>query len=248
MTANIALLPTEPRPTSVSESSASASPARDTSAGGSKTGAPADTGRLHEARTLAAAREELGAAELARALREGTWVQPWWGVVVPEHRRRDPLTRAAAALLRGGRWAVLSGATAAAMHGCTAADGDTLHVTVPYDRQLRSCPGLSARQAWVRESDVVELDGLRTQALDVALAELLCTGPQRVALASLEQALGWFPRPAAEELRRLVGQRLDLRRDRRGTRRATGLLELAWVGGVPAPSAGKSPAAQGGAA
>ena len=165
-------------------------------------------------------------------------MQPWWGVVVPEHRRRDPLTRAAAALLRAGRWAVLSGATAAAMHGCTAADGDVLHVTVPYDRQLRSCSGLSVRQGVVRESDVVELDGLRAQALDVALAELLCTGPQRVALASLEQALGQFPLAAAEELRGLVGERLDLRRDRRGTRRATGLLELAWVGGPPAPGSG----------
>jgi hypothetical protein len=254
MTANIALLPTGPRSRSAIDSSARHSSTRDESsassrsASGSKAGSPVDSGRLHEARTLAAAREELGAAELARALREGTWVQPWWGVVVPEHRRRDPLTRAAGALLRGGRWAVLSGATAAAMHGCTAADGDTLHVTVPYDRQLRSCPGLSARQAWVRESDVVELDGLRTQALDVALAELLCTGLQRVALASLEQALGWFPPAAAEGLRRLVGERLDRRRDRRGTRRATGLLELAWVGGAPAPAARKSPSARGGAA
>lgn len=160
-------------------------------------------------------------------------MQLWWGVVVPEHRVRDPLTRAAAALLRAGPAAVLAGPTAAAMHGCTAADGDTLHVAVPYDRQVRSCPGLAVRQAWVRESDVVELDGLRVQALDVALAELLCTGPQRMALASLEQALGHFPAAAAEELRGLVGERVARRRDRRGTRRATGLLELAWVGGPP---------------
>ena len=200
--------------------------------------------RLHEARTFAAAQEELGAAELARALDEGTWVQLWWGVVVPEHRMRDPLTRAAAALLRAGPAAVLAGPTAAAMHGCTAAhaevapDADpgppeTLHVVIPYDRQMRSRPGLSVRQAWVRETDVVELDGLRTQALDVALAELLCIGPQRVALACLEQALGQFPPETGERLRRLVGQRIARRRDRRGTRQAAGLLELAWVGGPP---------------
>lgn len=244
MTANIALLQTVPSVAAVPSAEA-VPPAEAGASPGS--GVAVASGRLHEARTCARARVELGAAELARALDEGTWVQPWWGVVVPEHRMRDPLTRAAAALLRAGPAAVLSGATAAAMHGCTAADDETLHVTIPYDRQVRSCSGLSVRQAWVRESDVVELDGLRAQALDVALAELLCTGPQRIALASLEQALAQFPSDAAEELRRLVGERLERRRDRRGTRRAVGLLELAWVPESP-PGLGDSGAAWGGAA
>lgn len=167
-------------------------------------------------------------------------MQPWPGVVVPARRARDPLTRAGAALLRAGPHAVLSGATAVAMHGCTAAESRTLEVTIPYDRQLRSSPGLSVRQARVREPDVQLLDGLRVFALDVALTELLCTGPQRVALACLEQALAQLTSEGGEteRFRRLVAERLSRRVDRRGTRRAAGLLELAWSGPPPAPASG----------
>jgi hypothetical protein len=169
-----------------------------------------------------------GSEELATLLEDRDWVELWPGVVVPEPRVRDPLTRAAAALLRAGPGAVLSGPTAAAMHGCTAAAGPTTHVTAPYDRQLRSLPELCVRQAWIRESEVIELDGLRVHTLDVALAELLCTGPQRLALACLEQALGRFETSRAEHFRALVRERISRRRDRRGTRQAIGLLDLAW--------------------
>lgn len=174
-------------------------------------------------------------------LEAGDWVELWPGVVVPTPRQRDPVTRAAAALLRAGPGAVLSGATAAAMHGCTAAAGTVTRVTVPYDRQVRSSAGLSVRQAWIRESDVVELAGLRVFALDVALTELLCTGPQRIALACLEQALGRLDERSAEHFRGLVRERIARRRDRRGTRQAVGLLELAWPGpGCMAPFARRS--------
>lgn len=194
----------------------------------------------HGALTHAEAAELLGRDELAAALREGRWVRPWPGVVVPEHRARDPLTRAGAALLRAGPHAVLSGATAVSMHGCTAAEARTLEVTIPYDRQMRSLPGLSVRQARVREPDVQRLDGLRVFALDVALTELLCTGPQRVALACLEQALTQLASEGGEteRFRRLVAERLSRRMDRRGTRRAAGLLELAWTGPPSASSTG----------
>lgn len=171
-----------------------------------------------------------GLAEFAALLEAGDWVELWPGVVVPAPRQRDPLARAAAALLRAGTGAVLSGPTAAAMHGCSAATGPTTHVTVPYDRQVRSSDGLSVRQAWIRECDVVELAGLRVLALDVVLTELLCTGPHRLALACLEQALGRFDERSAEHFRGLVRERIARRRDRRGTRQAVGLLELAWPG------------------
>ncbi len=113
-----------------------------------------------------------------------------------------------------------------------------MHVTIPYDRELRSQPDLAVHQAWIRECDVVELDGLRTQALDVAITEMLCTGPQRSALDCLEQALAQLGE-TAERFRMLVAERLMRRRDRRGTRKAAALLQLAWskprgelVGGV----------------
>lgn len=196
----------------------------------------------HGALSRADAARLFGVAELAAMLDAGDWVELWTGVVVPAPRQGDPATRAAAALLRAGPRAVLSGATAAAMHGCTAGAGPVTHVTVPYDRQVRSSSGLSVRQAWIRESDVVELAGLRVFALDIALAELLCTGPQRLALACLEQALGRFDERSAEHFRGLVRERIARRRDRRGTRQATGLLELAW----PTPGFRRTPATSGG--
>lgn len=183
----------------------------------------------HGALIRADAMRILGPTGLATALEDREWVEPWSGVVVPAHREHDPHTRAAAALLRAGSASVLSGTTAAAMHGCTAAESATIEVTVPYDRQMRPLPGLSVRQAWIQEYEVLELDGLRAHALDVAITELLCTGPQRVALACLEQALAGLPASRVDHFRALIGTRIARRRDRRGTRRAVALLDLAWA-------------------
>lgn len=169
----------------------------------------------------------LGAESVAEALREGEWVQPWRGVLVPASLAEEPLTRAAAATLRVDERSVLSGATAVALHGCGPAPGE-VHVTVPYGCELRTQSGLVVRNSWIRETDVDVLDGLRVHALDFAIAELLCTGPERQALDCLERALAGLGK-RAERFRALVGQRLARRRDRRGTRRALGLLELAWV-------------------
>lgn len=198
---------------------------------GGGTGGRSPKVATHGALTYAHAVELWGRDAVTAALREGRWVQPWSGVIVPAHRARDPRARAGAALLRAGPHSILSGQTAAAMHGCTAADSSRLEVTIPYDRQMRSLPGLIVRQAWVRERDVQWLDGLRVFALDVAVTELLCVGPQRVALACLEQALANLASEAgeAEQFRRVVAERLSRRPDRRGTRRAAGLLELAWT-------------------
>lgn len=191
---------------------------------------------LHGALTRRGAEELIGADELAQALDDGAWRELWTGVVVPERRAQDPRTRAAAALLRTGPYSVLSGTTAAAMHGCTAATDPVLHVTVPYDRELRSMPGLAVHNAWIRERDIVELDGLRCQALDVALCDLLCTGPRRTALACLEQALQILA-GHAEQFRALVSRRIAERRDRRGTRRGADLLALAWSAPIGAEAA-----------
>lgn len=164
---------------------------------------------------------------MADAVDSGAWVQPWHGVVVPADRAGEPLTRAAAALLRTGPHSALSGPTAVAMHGCGPAD-EVLHVTVPYGHELRCPPDLSIHHGWLRDCDVVELDGLRVHALDMAIAELLCRGPQREALDCLERAMNRLGE-RAEQFRAVVRERLDRRRDRRGTRQAAALLQLAWT-------------------
>lgn len=187
---------------------------------------PVPPGSRHGALTTPAAEQVLGAAELRAELAAGTWAEPWPGVVLPASLAAEPLARAEAALLRAGPHAVLSGPTAVAMHGCTAAEAETVHVTVPYDRQPRPAPELVVRQAWVREPDVLELDGLRVHALEVALAELLCSGPPRTALACLEQAMDVLG-GAALRFRAAVAEQVHRRNDRRGTRRAADLLDLA---------------------
>ncbi len=92
-------------------------------------------------------------------------------------------------------------------------------------------------QGRIAEFEVVELDGLRTQVLDAALAELLCrSGCQVRALACVQEAMRQAesararfegPGESAERLRAMVAERVAGRRDRRGTRRARAVLELA---------------------
>ncbi|WP_243792036.1 hypothetical protein [Saccharopolyspora gloriosae] len=167
---------------------------------------------------------------LRAVLDDGRWIEPWSGVVLPSERALDPLARADAALLRAGPHAVLNGPTAVAMHGCTEALGDSaVHVAVPYHRQPRAVPNLVVKQTWINEADVIELDGLRVYALDAALAEMLCTGERRTALACLEQALAVLG-SAAVRFHAVVAEQVARRRDRRGTRRAAELLELARLG------------------
>ncbi|PRW62430.1 hypothetical protein [Actinopolyspora mortivallis] len=179
--------------------------------------------RMGGAATHAEACRRLGGREeLRRALSTGTLVNLWPGVVVLAEEVDDPATRARAALLRAGPEAVLSGLTALAVHGCRAALSRVTYVTVPYHRQVRRAPGLVVRQNGVREGEVVELDGLPTQVLDLALTEVLCTAEEQRAVSCLRQVAS-LP-SGTEGLWALVEQRLRVRRDRRGTRRARALL------------------------
>ncbi|GAA3991891.1 hypothetical protein GCM10022247_08700 [Allokutzneria multivorans] len=168
----------------------------------------------------------LGEHQLRHALRYGRLVQPWRGVVIPRERMGDPKTMASAALIAIGPGAVLSGFTAAAMYGCSAADTRRVHVTVPTARLPRSRPGLLVRHAAFRPEDVVELDDLPVLAPDIVFAELLCSGPRPTALACADQLMRTLPeelRPAFQEHLR---ERLDKRVDRRGVAGALAMVEL----------------------
>jgi hypothetical protein len=82
-------------------------------------------------------------------------------------------------------------------------------------------------QGFYEEPDVLKLDGLRTIALEIALAELLCTAPRPLALACADQALAGFDARLQATLRDEIAKRLQSRIDPRGTRRAEVLLGLA---------------------
>jgi hypothetical protein len=162
------------------------------------------------------------------ALRDGLLDQPWRGVFVARDRAAQLETRAAAALLLVGRQGVLSGRTAAALHGCTAAaDCGDIHVTVPYECRVRNRPGMVLHRDRFDTADVTTRMGMPVLVLDFVIADLLCTQSRRLALACADQALAALPPNQRETFRAEVDDRLVHRDDRRGTRRAEVLLALA---------------------
>src|SRR6187399_677350 len=174
-------------------------------------------------------------------------------VLVDSRRATEFLTRAAASLLVTGPESVLTGHSALALHGCGAADPAPIHVLVPQHRKPRSREGLVIHRGRFEERDVEELGGLRVLALDAALAEVLCRGSRRAAIACADQVLAMVPENARTELRRRTWERIHDRPDTRGTLRGVALLDLAtglaesppesWMllaladGGLPAPQA-----------
>lgn len=179
---------------------------------------------LHGAITKRKAITALGRKRVQLALHQRRLHELWPNVLVPTERMFDPATRAAAALLYAGPAGVLSGPTAAAAHGCTAADGTPVHVMTPYHRRLRSRAGLTVQQGTIRERDIVELDGLRVLTLDAAITELLCRASHRLSTACLAQAWHLLPEHRHPQFRSAIEQRLRQRLDRRGTRKAIEVL------------------------
>jgi hypothetical protein len=171
--------------------------------------------------------EEMGQRAVREALASGLLSQPWRGVVMRAEDALKLATRAEAALLVVGRPVVLSGPTSLVLHGIAAADSSNIHVTVPYERRIKSKPGLVVHQGYYRPTDVIEIDGLATFPIDLALAEFLCDGDRRTAFAALDEAMRGLPPDHCRKLQENVRDRLADRRDRRGIHRASTLLDLA---------------------
>lgn len=174
--------------------------------------------------------DALGERTLRGALRDKVLIHLWRGVIIDARRALDPLTRAAAAVLAAGPEAVLSHHTAAWLHGCTAAQSNQTHVTVPYSVWVRSKTGLVVHHDRFDRGDVVELQGLPVFTLDLVLADLLCVEERWKALACLDQALNEQPAHEVADFRKEVDRRLMERDDRRGIRNAEGLIALGTTG------------------
>ncbi|MFI0804964.1 Protein of unknown function [Amycolatopsis lurida] len=186
-----------------------------------------DWGGRHGAVSRSEADEVLGRRRVLEGLATGVLVQPWRGVVVHAADLLKLTTRAQAALLVVGQPSALSGATALALHGISAVGDTSIHVTVPHSRRIKSKPGLSVHQAGFQASDVIELEGLATFSLDLALADFLCDGDKRTAFAALDEAMHGLLPDHVRALRANVRDRIVDRRDRRGIHRALMLLDLA---------------------
>lgn len=147
-------------------------------------------------------------------------------VVVESARVLDPWTMAAAALLASGPAAVITGVTAANLHGCRAVTDPATHVLLPYGRDVRRREGLVVHHGGSFAQDVLELDGIRVLPLDRVVADLLCTLRPQDALAVTDEVLR-FAGDDADAARRRIVDRMSRRQDPRGTVRGAALLDLA---------------------
>jgi hypothetical protein len=184
-------------------------------------------GGRHGAALRSEAVEVLGQRAVRQALAGGLLAQPWRGVVVPASDSLKMATRAEAALLVAGPPAVLSGATSLALHGISVVDGGDVHLTVPYTRRVRSKPGLVVHQCDYEPHDVIEIDGLPTFSLDLALADFLCRGDKPTAFAAVEEAMRGLLPDHLQKLRENVRDRIVGRSARQGIHRALSMLALA---------------------
>lgn len=169
----------------------------------------------------------IGTAALRGALAEGRLMAFSRSVVVDQRRLADFHTRAAAALLAAGPSTVLTGHSALVLHECGAADPAPIHLLVPYGRKPRGRKGVVIHHGSFDEQDTEEINGLRTVAAEVALAEVLCRGTRRAGLACMDQFLRRLPENARAEFRAWVAERIRMRADPRGRRQANALLHLA---------------------
>ncbi|NKQ55709.1 DUF559 domain-containing protein [Amycolatopsis sp. K13G38] len=122
---------------------------------------------------------------------------------------------------------MLSGQSALVLHGCACAEPAPIHVTVPYFRNVERRAGLVVHRGAVKPQDVVEIGGLRTVVLEVALAEVLCRDDRRTAMSCADQALALVPGSERAEFRACVEERIRTRPDPRGRRQGLSLLDLA---------------------
>ncbi len=181
---------------------------------------------LHGAHRRSDLLARFGRTRVANAVRSGELRGLWRGVLVEPARLLDPQTRGAAALLSAGPRSVLTGVTAATLHGCGAVESPVTHVLVPYGCRPRSRDGLVVHHGSRFAHEVEEIDGLRVLPLDRVVADLLCQLPAQDALAVVDQALA-AAGDAHQVFRKQVAVRLEQRLDPRGTVRAAGLLDLA---------------------
>ena len=194
-------------------------------------------GGLHGAHLRADVLAQIGATALRRAIANRALVTSWPRVVVEGGRQGELWTRSAAAVRAYGPDCALTGPTAAALHGCGAAESGRTHILLPYREHPRPRLGLSVHHSTRFVDDVVQLRGLPVLALDRVVADLLCRARERDALAVCDQALALRPDGDRESWRNRLGERIIERADPRGTRRAQELLAVATgQAGSPAES------------
>lgn len=167
-----------------------------------------------------------GSYEVRCAIRSGAAHTPWPRVLVDPARAADSLTTVAAGWLAVGRDALVTGPSAAWLHGLTAMSATPVHLAVPYQSRQRERPGLVIHNGTSLDDDRDVRQGLPTLRLDRVVTDLACTASPPDALAMIDQALAAMKEGERPAFRRLLGERLQQRPDPRGTRVGRRLVDL----------------------
>lgn len=168
-----------------------------------------------------------GRYEVRSAVRTGALHTPWPGVLVNAEHAAEPLTIMSAAWLAVGRDSLLTGPSAAVLHGLTAMPATPVHLVVPYDSRQRSRRGIVVHKGTALLDDRDERCGLPVLRLERVISDLACTASPSDALAVIDQALAVLKEEERPTFRRRLRERLQDRPDPRGTRIARRLVDLA---------------------
>jgi hypothetical protein len=161
------------------------------------------------------------------ALRSGEAHAPWPGILLDATRAADPLTLVAAARLATGRSALVTGPSAAFLHGLTALPATPVHLIVPHEHRRRARAGIVIHIGTGLSDDRDERQGVPVLRLDRVVSDLACTTHPPLALAVIDEALASLPELDRPAFRRRLQERLDDRPDPRGTRIGRRLVDLA---------------------
>jgi hypothetical protein len=126
-----------------------------------------------------------------------------------------------------GSDALLSGPSAAHLHGLTALPPTPVHLVVPYENRKRARDGIVIHNAGGLDDDREERHGLPVLSLERVVVDLLCTTWPPKALAVLDESLARLAEADRPAFRRRLQKRLQERPDPRGTRIGTRLVDLA---------------------
>jgi hypothetical protein len=181
----------------------------------------------HRTCLRAEAIQEFGRYRVEAALADGSVLSPWRGVLVDATRAADPLTIVAAARLAVGPQAVVTGSSAAFLHGLSALPPTPVHLVVPYETSRRSRTGIVVHNGTLLDDDREERLHLPVLRLDRVLTDLACSTRPWNGLALLDEALAGLAEVDRPGMRRRLHDMIVARPDPRGTRIGTRLVDLA---------------------
>jgi hypothetical protein len=129
--------------------------------------------------------------------------------------------------LASGPDALVTGPSAAFLHGSTCAEPVPVHVVVPYGSKKRTRPGLIVHNGRSLDLDRKLVNGIPVLCLERVLCDLVCTVRPPDALAIVNDVMARFEAEQRESLRAELLLRIRDRPDPRGTRIGARLVELA---------------------